>query len=104
MGILGQQILVPLTTSLYVPGRTSVDENVLVDVGTGYYVEKTPKDAAAFYVEKVDELGKNCKDLEAILQGKSNSVRLVEEILRSKMMQTQQGQSQSGAQIAQAGT
>ena len=33
-------ILVPLTSSLYVKGRLADRENVIVDVGTGFYVEK----------------------------------------------------------------
>ena len=33
-------ILVPLTTSLYVPGNLSDPEHVIVDVGTGYFVQK----------------------------------------------------------------
>lgn len=33
-------ILVPLTTSLYVPGTLADTDNVIVEVGTGYYVEK----------------------------------------------------------------
>lgn len=33
-------ILVPLTNSLYVPGKLCDLENVIVDVGTGYYVKK----------------------------------------------------------------
>lgn len=33
-------ILVPLTNSLYVPGKLCDTENVVVDVGTGYYVKK----------------------------------------------------------------
>lgn len=37
---LGKQILVPLTSSLYVPGTIADTENVIVDVGTGFYVEK----------------------------------------------------------------
>ncbi|CAD6921339.1 unnamed protein product [Tilletia laevis] len=32
--------LVPLTASLYVPGKLADVGHVLVDVGTGYYVEK----------------------------------------------------------------
>jgi hypothetical protein len=31
---------VPLTSSLYVPGKLTDVENVVVDVGTGYYVKK----------------------------------------------------------------
>jgi Prefoldin subunit len=33
-------ILVPLTSSLYVPGKLRDVENVVIDVGTGYYVQK----------------------------------------------------------------
>jgi prefoldin alpha subunit len=36
----GKEILVPLTSSLYVPGMISDVKKVIVDVGTGYYVEK----------------------------------------------------------------
>ena len=33
-------ILVPLTSSLYVPGTLADVKKVVVDIGTGYYVEK----------------------------------------------------------------
>lgn len=36
----GKTILIPLTQSLYVPGTMEDTDKVLVDVGTGYYVEK----------------------------------------------------------------
>lgn len=48
-GVIGSQkkgtdgkedILVPLTSSLYVKGKLADREKVLVDVGTGFYVEK----------------------------------------------------------------
>lgn len=32
-------MLVPLTASLYVPGRLDDADKVLVDVGTGYFIE-----------------------------------------------------------------
>ena len=36
----GAPILVPLTPSLYVPGKLASTDIVLVDIGTGFYVEK----------------------------------------------------------------
>jgi prefoldin alpha subunit len=36
----GKRILVPLTSSLYVPGRITDPEHMVVDIGTGYYVKK----------------------------------------------------------------
>jgi hypothetical protein len=72
-------LLVPLTSSLYVPGTLASTETVLVDVGTGFYVEKTTEQAKKFYETKVEELGKNVKDLESIVQGKNQNLRLIEE-------------------------
>jgi prefoldin alpha subunit len=36
----GKETLVPLSASLYVPGRLRSTHTVIVDVGTGYFVEK----------------------------------------------------------------
>jgi len=82
----GKPILVPLTTSLYVPGSLADTKNVIVDVGTGFYVEKSTKDATKFYENKVEELGANLKDLESIVQGKSNNLRVIEDVLRQKVI------------------
>lgn len=38
--ITDKPILVPLTGSLYVPGKLASKDTVIVDVGTGFYVEK----------------------------------------------------------------
>lgn len=37
---LGADILVPLSGSMYVPGKIADAENVIIDIGTGYYVQK----------------------------------------------------------------
>ena len=76
---LGTPILVPLTPSLYVPGKLASTETVLVDIGTGFYVEKTPPAAQTFYKGKVEELGKNLGDLEQIVQGKQGNLGVVED-------------------------
>ncbi|KAK3626488.1 subunit of tubulin prefoldin [Elasticomyces elasticus] len=91
-------LLVPLTSSLYVPGKLADTEHVLVDVGTGFYVEKTTEDAQKFYASKVEELGTNIKELENIVNGKANNLRVVEEVLRQKVLATPQGgQASAGA-------
>ncbi|KAH9843416.1 putative prefoldin subunit 5 [Teratosphaeria destructans] len=93
-------LLVPLTSSLYVPGRLADTENVLVDVGTGFYVEKSTEDAQKFYTAKIEELGKNIKDLENIVNGKANNLRVVEEVLRQKVLAGGQQQSTQAAAAA----
>jgi prefoldin alpha subunit len=70
---------------------------VIVDVGTGFYVEKSTSDAETFYNSKIEELGKNIKDLENIVTGKANNLRMVEEVLRQKMLTGQQGGGQASS-------
>ncbi|KAA0147581.1 hypothetical protein FNF27_06261 [Cafeteria roenbergensis] len=48
----GEEVLVPLTTSLFVPGRIKATSRVLVDVGTGFYVGKSLDDASAILEKK----------------------------------------------------
>jgi prefoldin alpha subunit len=50
-----------------------------------------------FYEAKVDELGANLKDLEAIVQGKSNNLRVVEDVLRQKVLSASNGPSGSSS-------
>lgn len=50
-----------------------------MDVGTGFYVEKDIKSAAQFYENKTNELAASIKDLEAIIQGKNNNTRMLDE-------------------------
>lgn len=82
----------PLTSSLYVPGRLTDSEHVLVDVGTGYFVEKEVKSAGEFYERKVKDLGDSLRDLEGVIQGKAQNVRVVEEVMRVKVLNQQESE------------
>ena len=48
----GKEIMVPLTSSLYVPGVMSEDKNVLVEAGAGYFIERPIDKALAYVVRK----------------------------------------------------
>lgn len=59
----GKTILVPLTGSMYVPGAIADTENVLIDIGTGYYAQKNIDGAkdyfkrkAAFVTEQMEKI------------------------------------------------
>jgi len=92
----GKSLLVPLTSSLYVPGHLTSSTHVLIDVGTGYFVEKSTTDATDFYNRKVKDLGDSLKDLEQVVNQKANNARVVEEVLRLKMMNVQDGSNEGG--------
>ncbi|KAK1952070.1 prefoldin [Colletotrichum sublineola] len=86
-GIGEKSVLVPLTNSLYVRGELSDPEHVIVDIGTGFYVEKDTESAERFYEAKVQQLLNSVQDLEIIIQRKTGNVRSVEDILRQKVLQ-----------------
>lgn len=88
-------LLVPLTSSLYVPGKLTSSTHVLIDIGTGFFVEKTTADATDFYNRKVKDLGDSLKDLEGVINGKAQNVRLVEEVIRVKVLSAQQEQGKT---------
>ncbi|KPI99969.1 putative prefoldin subunit 5 [Papilio xuthus] len=49
----GKTILVPLTSSMYVSGTIADTENVIIDIGTGYYVQKDIDGAKDYFKRKV---------------------------------------------------
>ena len=66
-------MLVPLTPSVYVAGRLAEQDKVLVDIGTGYFVEKNCKGADEYYVRKVKYLQEQLNILGQVLADKRQS-------------------------------
>jgi prefoldin alpha subunit len=108
---LAQPHLIPLTSSLYVPGyfshlapkSTSDDDDdleeedsapkepkFLVDVGTGFFTTHSSASATDFYNRKIADLDTNLKDLEGIINGKGQNLRVVENVLAQKVLTSQQ--------------
>ncbi|KAK1151216.1 prefoldin subunit 5 [Acipenser oxyrinchus oxyrinchus] len=93
----GKELLVPLTSSMYVPGTLNDVEHVLVDVGTGYYVEKNVEDTKEFFKRKIDFLTKQIEKIQPALQEKHGMKQAVIEVMNMKIQQLQTQQaSQSG--------
>ncbi|KAJ6589305.1 Prefoldin [Mycena capillaripes] len=86
----GKTILVPLTNSLYVPGKLSDPDHVIVDVGTGYFVQKTRDQAVKHYSAKVDYIRTNLETLEETISKKKDNVNSVINVMQAKLQQQQQ--------------
>ncbi|KAG4304274.1 hypothetical protein PORY_002249 [Pneumocystis oryctolagi] len=85
-----REMLVPLTSSLYVSGiLVSKPDKVIVDIGTGYYVEKTTEAAIKFYEERIKYLSTNLKDLEGYLNKKSSNLKVITEVIQEKIRNSQ---------------
>ncbi len=85
----GGEILVPLTSSLYVPGKLCSTE-VLVDVGTGYYVAKKPEAARAFLKRKEELVRKNTIKVEEAVRVKRQGLETITALLQRRAAERQQ--------------
>ncbi|KAJ4481238.1 Prefoldin [Lentinula aciculospora] len=84
---IGKTILVPLTNSLYVPGKLSDPEHVLVDVGTGYFIQKTRPQATKHYQAKVEYIRTNLETLEDTIQKKRDNMNAVVNVIQVKLQE-----------------
>lgn len=84
----GKKMLVPLTASLYASGTLANTNTVLVDVGTGYYIEKTMPDGKDYCERKIKFLKENHQKLVEVATGKQNAAEQVSMVLQAKLRQS----------------
>ncbi|VEU22780.1 DEKNAAC103854 [Brettanomyces naardenensis] len=80
-----QEIMVPLTASLYLPGKIKDNDKFLIDVGTGYYVEKSSEEAVKFFDGRLSKLNQDSTKLTQLIREKLQLVQRVDEVLREKL-------------------
>lgn len=83
----GKKMLVPLTASLYVPGTLDEADKVLVDVGTGYFIEKTMAEGKDYCDRKIKLLRSNFDQLIEIATKKKKVADEAGVILQAKLKQ-----------------
>ena len=83
----GKEVLVPLTSSLYASGTLGNPDRVMVDIGTGYYVEKNAEGGADYCKRKVQLLSDSLNSLAELISQKRQQVQQVQRVLQMKMDQ-----------------
>lgn len=86
-GGAGREILVPLTSNLFVPGVIGEKDEVLVDVGTGFYVGKSSKDAALIMAKKSDMVKGKADELTKMITIKQSNLEIIENNMQLRAMQ-----------------
>ena len=72
-------------------------DNVLVDVGTGYYLEKNVEDATDYYKRKVDFIKGNSMRLQDTINTKQSNRQAVELIMQHKVQVAMEEQKEQAA-------
>jgi prefoldin alpha subunit len=79
------EMLVPVTESMFVHGEVEDTENVLIDIGTGYYIEKTIEEAVDYFKRKVEFLGTQIEKVQLVGREKSGIRGAIMDVLEGKM-------------------
>ena len=87
----GTRMLVPITSSLYVPGETTQLSNVLIDVGTGYYIEKSVDEAQAFLDRKIAMIKAQAGNVQQVASMKQQNLQGTVNVMNQKVMAAKQG-------------
>lgn len=80
----GKEILVPLTSAIYVPGNLSDVTKVLIDIGTGFYVEKTPAEAERYFSKRATLLKEEQDKTTQLHTQKRQQLEAVSAVLQRK--------------------
>jgi prefoldin alpha subunit len=80
-----KEMLIPLTSSLYVRGFNSIDK-FKIDVGTGYFVEKDNTESIAFFKKRIDKLTGDSAKLKGLITEKVSLLQSIDSIIREKVI------------------
>ena len=86
-------MLVPITSSFYVPGETTALDTVLVDVGTGYFIEKSLPEALAFLDRKMALIESQAQNVQYAAQHKQQNLSQTVDVMNQKVMAMRGGGS-----------
>ena len=84
-----REILVPMTSSLYIPGKCSDVKKLTIEIGGNFYVETTIDKADKFCDRKLESIKKNMDKIDEIIKNKNEQLNAVNQQLIEKQLKTE---------------
>ena len=81
-----KEILVPMTSSLYIPGKCSDVKKLTVEIGANFFVETTVEKALKFCDRKLENLKINMDNIDKLIQEKNDQLNVVNQNLIQKQV------------------
>ena len=81
-----KEILVPMTSSLYVPGKCADVKKVTVEIGANFFVETTIEKAEKFCDRKLEFIKKNMDNIDELIKNKNEQMNAVNQQLIEKQL------------------
>ena len=80
-------MMVPLTESVYIPAKQPPDQKLLVDLGTGYFVESTPKETLSYLERKMKIIDANSNNITQAVQATRSNADAIQMTMQGKMVE-----------------
>ena len=80
-----KEIMIPLTSSLYVPGKIADKEKVIVEVGAGYFIEMNLQKGGEYWDRKLDLMNGNAKKIAEVIEVKATQLQHVNTCIQNKI-------------------
>jgi len=96
----GKEVMIPLTESVYVPGKLREPNKLLVEIGTGFYVEKTAKETNGFLERKLKIVDANSENITRAVQATRQNLESITVTMQGKILEIkarQEGQRHRAA-------
>lgn len=85
-----QKMLIPLSSSLYVSGSLVDSTKVLVDVGTGYYIQQSVPRAQDFFGKRMNQMKESMDNISEAITQKQKQQNMIIDVLRQKAQALQE--------------
>jgi len=82
-----QPLLVPLSSSMYMPGKTVPNGKVMIDLGTGFYAKMPIAQAEAVLQRKIDYVTKNVNAFEKNFDDQKEMLQRVVDVTQRRVQQ-----------------
>ena len=81
-----KEILVPMTSSLYIPGKCADIKKLTIEIGANFFVETTVEKAEKFCDRKIESLKINMDSIDKLIQEKNEQLNVVNQNLIEKQV------------------
>ncbi|KAL0031903.1 hypothetical protein WJX79_004356 [Trebouxia sp. C0005] len=82
-----QPMLLPLTSAVYVSGKLASHESILLEIGTGYYAERSPQEGVDYCKRKVNMLKENLDKIGQMVKDKQQQLTMMGKWCKAKYKQ-----------------
>lgn len=82
-----KEILVPITSSLYIPGKSTDIKSVMIEVGANYFVGTNIQKAQSFCDRKVKIIKESMDKIDSIIKSKNDQLSFINHNIISKSSQ-----------------